>query len=121
MVMKLGLSRKGKNTGLRVFENRVIWKIFGSEVDQVTEEWQKMDNEELYIFYSSPNIIRIIKSRKMRWAEYVARIGEIRTVYKMFFQSIYIKTSDEYKITKIVILKVFMLTGLYISTCLCEY
>jgi hypothetical protein len=61
---------------LRVFENRVLWRIFGAKRDEVTSEWRKLHNEELYDLYSSPSIIRIIKSRSMRWAGHVARMGE---------------------------------------------
>jgi hypothetical protein len=57
---------------LRVFENRVLRRIFGSKRDEVTEEWRKLHNEELRDLYSSPSIIRIIKSRRMRWAGHVA-------------------------------------------------
>jgi hypothetical protein len=59
---------------LRVFENRVL-RIFGSKRDEVTGEWRKLHNEELCDLYSSPSIIRIIKSRRMRWAGHVARMG----------------------------------------------
>jgi hypothetical protein len=52
---------------LRVFENRVLRRIFGPKRDEVTGEWRKLHNEELHILYSSPNIIRQIKSRRMRW------------------------------------------------------
>jgi hypothetical protein len=61
-----------------VFENRVLRRIFGPTRDEVTGEWKKLHNEELHILYSSPNIIRKIKSRGMRWAGHVARIGEER-------------------------------------------
>jgi hypothetical protein len=61
---------------LRVFENRVLRRIFGPKRDEVTGEWRKSHNEELNILYSSPNIIRQIKSRRMRWAGHVARMGE---------------------------------------------
>jgi len=61
---------------LRVFENRVLRRIFGPKRDEVTGEWRKLHNEELHILYSSPNIIRQIKSRRMRWAGHVARMGE---------------------------------------------
>jgi hypothetical protein len=60
---------------LRVFENRVMKRIFGPRRDEVTGEWTKLYNEELNDLYSSPNIIRVIKSRGMGWAEHVARMG----------------------------------------------
>jgi hypothetical protein len=59
-----------------VFENRVLRRIFGPKRDKVTGDWRKLRNEELCDLYSSPSIIRIIKSRRMRWAGHVARIGE---------------------------------------------
>ena len=58
---------------LRVFENRVLKKIFGPKRDEVTGEWRKLHNEELNDLYCSPYIIRVIKSRRLRWAEHVAR------------------------------------------------
>jgi hypothetical protein len=67
---------------LRVFENRVLRKIFGPKRDEVTGEWRKLHNEELNDLYSSPTIVRVIKSRIMRWAGHVARIGEGRDVYR---------------------------------------
>ena len=63
---------------LRVFENRVLRRIFGSKRDEVTGEWKKLHNEELNNLYSSPNIVRVIKSRRMRWAGHAASIGERR-------------------------------------------
>jgi hypothetical protein len=66
---------------LRVFENRVLRRIFGPKRDGVTGGWRKLHNEELHNLYSSPSIIRIIKSRRMRWAGHVARIGGKRNVY----------------------------------------
>jgi hypothetical protein len=51
-----------------VFENRVLWRIFGPKRDEVTGDWRKLHNEELHNLYSSPNIIRMIKSRRTRWA-----------------------------------------------------
>jgi hypothetical protein len=57
-----------------VFENRVLRRIFGPKRDEVTGEWRKLHNEELRDFYSSPSIIRIIKSRRMRWVGHVARV-----------------------------------------------
>ena len=66
---------------LRVFENRVLRGLFGPRRDEVTGEWRKLHEEELNDLYSSPNIVRVIKSRNMRWAAYVARLGERRGVY----------------------------------------
>ena len=59
---------------LRVFENRVLRRIFGTKRDEVTGEWRKLHNEELNNLYSSPNIVRVIKSRRMRLAGHVARM-----------------------------------------------
>jgi hypothetical protein len=58
-----------------VFENRVLRRIFGPKKDEVTRERRKVHNEELHELYSSPSIIRIIKSRRMRWARHVAQLG----------------------------------------------
>jgi hypothetical protein len=58
-----------------VFENRVLRRIFGPKRDDVTEGWRKLHNEELHGLYSSPDIIREIKSRRMGWTVYVARMG----------------------------------------------
>jgi hypothetical protein len=65
-----------------VFENRVL-RIFGPRWDEVTGEWRKLHNEELRDLYSSPSIIRMIKSRRMRWAGHVARMGEKRDAYRV--------------------------------------
>ena len=61
---------------LRVFENRVLRRIFGPRRDEVTGEWRRLHNEELNDMCSSPNIVRMIKSRRMRWAGHEARMGE---------------------------------------------
>jgi hypothetical protein len=63
---------------LRVFQNRVLRRIFKPKWDEVTGEWRKLHNEELNDLYSSPNIVRVIKLRRMRWAEHVVGIGEGR-------------------------------------------
>jgi len=68
---------------LRVFENRVLRRIFGPKRDEVTGEWRKLHNEELNNLYSSPNIVRVIISRRMRWAGHVARISDGRGVYRV--------------------------------------
>jgi len=65
---------------LRVFVNRVLWRIFGPRRDEVTGEWRRLHNEELNGLYYSPNILRVIKSRRMKWAWHVARMGEERGV-----------------------------------------
>jgi hypothetical protein len=66
-----------------VFENRVLRRIFGPKRDEVTGEWRKLHSEELHNLYSSPEILRIVMSRRMRWAGHVARRGEERKVYKV--------------------------------------
>jgi hypothetical protein len=66
-----------------VFENRVLRGMFGPKRDEVTGEWRKLHNGELHNLYSSPDIIRQIKSRRMRWAGHVARMGEGRNVYSV--------------------------------------
>jgi len=68
---------------LRVFENMVLRRIFGPRRDEVTGEWRRLHNKELNDLYSSPNIVQVIKSRRMRWAGHVARIGEEREVYRV--------------------------------------
>jgi hypothetical protein len=67
---------------VRVFENRVLRRVFGPKRDEMTGEWRKLHNEELNDLYSSPNIGRVVKSRRMRWAGHVARMGEERGVHR---------------------------------------
>jgi hypothetical protein len=71
-----------KECRLRVFENRVLRRIFGPKRDEETGEWRRLHNKELYVLYSSPNIIWVIKSRTLRWAGHVARMGERRGAYR---------------------------------------
>jgi hypothetical protein len=73
----------GEEHRLRVFENRVLRRIFGPKRDEVTGEWRKLHNEELHNLYSSPDSIRQVKPRRMRWVGHVARMGEERQVYKV--------------------------------------
>ena len=68
---------------MRVFENMVLRRIFGPRRDEVTGEWRRLHNEELNDLYHSPNIERVIKSRRMRWAAHVARMGEEMWVYRV--------------------------------------
>jgi hypothetical protein len=68
---------------LRVFENRMLWRIFGPKTNEVTGGWRKLYNEELCNLYSLPNIIRMIKSRRMRWTGHAARMGTKRTAYEI--------------------------------------
>jgi hypothetical protein len=67
---------------LRVFENKVLRRIFGPKRDEVTGEWRRLHNEKLYALYSSPNIIRVMKSRRLRRAGNVACTGERRGTYR---------------------------------------
>jgi len=70
---------------LRLFENRVLRRIFGSKRDKVTGEWRKLHNEELNDLYS-PNTLRVIKSIRIRWARHVARMEERRGVYRILVE-----------------------------------
>jgi hypothetical protein len=66
-----------------VFENRVLKRIFGPKRDDVTGDWRKLHNEEFHNLHSSLNTIRMIKSRRMRWARHVGRMGETRNAYRI--------------------------------------
>jgi len=68
---------------LRVFENRMLRRIFVPKMDEVTRKWRKLHNEELNGLYASPSNIQVIKSKRMRWAGHVARMGERRGVYRV--------------------------------------
>ena len=75
MGVKLGRKHLWEERRLRVFAKRVLRGIFGASRDGVTGEWKKLHNEELKDLYCSPNIVRVIKSRRMRWTRHVARTG----------------------------------------------
>ena len=68
---------------LRVFENRELRRVFGPKRDEVTGEWRKLHNMELRDLYSLPNIVRVVKSRRMRWAGHVTRMGEGRGMHRV--------------------------------------
>jgi PAS domain-containing protein len=72
-----------EDRGLRVFENRVLRRIFGPKRDEVTGGWRKLHNEEFHSLYFSPSIIRMIKSRRLRWARHVVRTGEKMNAYRI--------------------------------------
>jgi len=78
--MGVKLGRSGR---LRLFENRMPWRLFGPKKYEITEEWRKLHSEELNDVYLTSSIVRVIKSRRMRWAGYVARMGggEALTVF----------------------------------------
>jgi hypothetical protein len=63
--------------------SRVLWRTYGPKRDEVTGEWRKLHNEEVHLLYSSPDLFRQIKSRRMRWVRHVARMGEDRRVYRV--------------------------------------
>jgi hypothetical protein len=73
---------------LRVFENRVLRRVFGPKRDEVTGEWRKLHNEELNDLYSLSNIVLVVKSRRMRWVGHVARMGEDRGVRRVLWGSL---------------------------------
>ncbi|KAJ4446942.1 hypothetical protein ANN_13644 [Periplaneta americana] len=79
----LSVKKSEKEHRLRVFENKVLREIFGAKRDEVTGEWRKLHNTELHALYSSPDIIRNIKSKRLRWAGHVARMGESRNAYRV--------------------------------------
>jgi hypothetical protein len=72
-----------KERRLRVFDNRVLRRVFGPKRDEVTGEWRKLHNEELNDRYSLPNIVRVVKSRRIRWVGHVARMAVERGVYRV--------------------------------------
>jgi hypothetical protein len=75
-----------KERRLRVFQNRVLRRVFGPKRDEVTGVWRKLHNEELNGLYSLPNIVRVVKSRRMRWAGHVVRMGEERGVHRVLVE-----------------------------------
>jgi hypothetical protein len=77
------LRAKREEYRLREFENRVLRRIFEPKRDEVIGGWRKLHNEDLHGLYSSPSIVRVIKATRMRWAEHVARMGEVRGAYNI--------------------------------------
>ena len=73
---------------LRVFENGVLRKIFGAKNDEITGEWRKLHNSELHALYSSPNIIRNLKSTRVKWAGHVARMEQSRNAYRVLVRNL---------------------------------
>jgi hypothetical protein len=71
----------GRNRRLRAFGNRALNRLFRPKKEEVAGSWRRLHSEELHNLYASPNIIRVIKSRRMRWAGHVARMGEMRNAY----------------------------------------
>jgi hypothetical protein len=86
MGMKLCLSHTEEKHGLRVFENRVLRRTFGDKREEVVGGWRRLHNKELHNLYASPYVIRVINSRRMRWAGHVTRMGEIRNSYKILIE-----------------------------------
>jgi len=82
MGVKLGCSHSGRNV-VRVFDSKVLRRIVEPKRDEITEEWRKLHNEKLNDLYSPPNVILVIKLRRMRWAGHVECIGERRSVYRV--------------------------------------
>jgi hypothetical protein len=73
----------GEEHTLRVFERRVLRRLFGPNSDEVTRDWRKLHDEELYNLYILQNVVRMIKSRRLRWLEHVSFMGEMRNVYRI--------------------------------------
>jgi hypothetical protein len=84
MSVQLHLSQSGKNIDLRVFRNRVLRRIFGSKTQEVVGGWRILHNEDLHNLYISLHIIRVIQSNRVKWAEDVVCLGEMKNVYKIF-------------------------------------
>ncbi|KAJ4452264.1 hypothetical protein ANN_03782 [Periplaneta americana] len=84
--LKVNPEKTKEEQRLRVFEYKVLRKIFGAKRGEVTGEWRKLHIAELHALYSSPYIIRNIKSRRLRWAEHVARMGESRNAYSVSWE-----------------------------------
>jgi hypothetical protein len=83
MGVNLGLSLLREKHRLRLFENKVLRRIFGPKREEVAGRWRRLQNEELRNLFSSPNIIRVINSRSIIWVGHVARMGEMRKAYKI--------------------------------------
>jgi hypothetical protein len=76
------------NVRLKVFENSVLRRVFGPKRDEITREWKKLHNEELNYLYSLPNIVWVVKLRRMGWAGHVARMGEAKGLHRVLWGSL---------------------------------
>jgi hypothetical protein len=77
------VAHRGEESRLWVFKNRVLRRVFGPKRDKVTGKWRKLHNEELNDLYPLPNIVLVVKSRRMRWAGHAVRLGEEREVHRV--------------------------------------
>jgi hypothetical protein len=110
----------GEEHRLWVFENRVLRGIFGSKIDKMMGSWRRLHNEKLHNLYTSPNNIRVIKSRRMRWAGHVTWIGEMRNACSIFVGKvergrIILKCIVMYATAKVALVLVIVLIGFLVS------
>ena len=86
MVLKLGVTFTEEHR-LRGFENKILRKKFGAKANYITGKWRNLNNAELHALYSSPNIIRNLKLRRLRWARHVARMEQYRNAYRILLEN----------------------------------
>ena len=121
MGVKLGSFRLKEERRLRIFEIRLLRKIFWPKRDEVTEEWRRLRNEELHDLYSSRNIIRMIKSRTMKWAGHKAHMGEKRRAYTDLVRKPEGKRPlRNFDVDVRIILKLIKEYGVFFFTCLAD-
>jgi hypothetical protein len=97
--MELDLPTLREEHRVRVSENRVLRRIFGPNSEEVAGGWRRLHNEELHNLYNSPRMIRVIKSRMVRWAEHVARMVDMRNTYSILVGNLNIgeKSEDRFR------------------------